>query len=41
MSSPSHLFLRIPSGDVLRMPPKKDVKKDEKTDDWVESVAAS
>ena len=23
------------------MPPKKDVKKDEKTDDWVESVAVS
>ena len=23
------------------MPPKKNVKKDEKTDDWVESVAVS
>ena len=41
LSSPPHLFLHIPSGEILRMPPKKDKKKDEKTDDWVESVAVS
>ena len=29
------------SGDVLQMPPKKDEKKDEKTDDWVKPVAVS
>ena len=28
-------------GGVLRMPPKKDEKKNETTDDWLEVVATS
>ena len=41
MPSPPHLFHCIPSGDVLRMPPKKDDEKDEKTTDYFEAVGAS
>ena len=38
---PLHCIHCIPSGDVLRMPPKKDDEKDEKTTDYFEAAGAS